>query len=280
MQEVVLHIGVHKTGTSFLQSFFCDNAEFLAERGVVYQPGKASWNSHNPLVAALPNKPNILREYIDRQFEQFPDKRVLISSEFFCNHQFSMDSLMESLAPFNVSAIAYLRHPCDIVLSAFDEIVRSDLHHWSTPINEPPFAFDPSQFAAIKPWLRAQVPLTIAPYDQKQWMSGNLACDMLAMLHVPTKGFQFHNKRENASLPYPATELLRLANAAGISGDDRKAFISYLRTLKFSDWDYPLTNEVKEHFFSKTRRVLDEHFRPALRAGFDEEYLFEPRPVS
>lgn len=91
-QGVLLHVGVHKTGTTAIQAALADAREPLAEHGVRY-PGKLQ-AQHRAALAVL-GRPwgwnarggGVLdREHFDRLAKRTAQAsgRVVISSEFFC----------------------------------------------------------------------------------------------------------------------------------------------------------------------------------------------------
>jgi hypothetical protein len=96
---------------------------------------------------------------------------------------------LSCLKGHDVRIIAYIRHPCDIVISAFNEVVRHYDVHWMRPLNERPFAYDPSQIDILQRWLT--VPnLMLAPYDRTQWVGGSIFSDFLAMIGVDGRRFR------------------------------------------------------------------------------------------
>jgi hypothetical protein len=48
MTKVILHIGVHKTGTSFIQRRLARNRSWLCERGISYCPGDEDAAHYHP----------------------------------------------------------------------------------------------------------------------------------------------------------------------------------------------------------------------------------------
>lgn len=48
-KTIYLHVGTHKTGTTFLQNFLSKNYEALKEQGFDYLISNCIWNAHHPL---------------------------------------------------------------------------------------------------------------------------------------------------------------------------------------------------------------------------------------
>ncbi|MER8753580.1 hypothetical protein NKH57_31050 [Mesorhizobium sp. M1050] len=276
--RVILHIGVHKTGTSALQSFLHRNAALLSDRGVFYKPTSTAWPNHNPLAAAfLRDSEDYGPDRLAKTLEEAGERTLLISSEMLCDHNIDLDLFLSLLEGHDVRTIAYIRHPSDIIISAFNEVVRHYDRHWTRPLNERPFAYDPSQIDILRRWLK--VPnLTLAPYDHAQWVGGSIFSDFLAMIGVADDGFDYSQTGGNESLPYPLVEALRLVNTANPSADQHRALVETLLTIKSEPGEYPLTRENVTICINQMRQTLP-HYRQHLRPGFQEAFLLEPRPA-
>lgn len=276
--KVILHIGVHKTGTSALQSFLLRNAALLSDRGVSYKPTSTDWPNHNPLAAAfMPNSPDFGPDRLAKTLEEAGERTLLISSEMLCEPTVDIELFLSCLKGHDVRTIAYIRHPSDIVISAFNEVVRHYDQYWTRPLNERPFAYDPSQIDILRRWLK--VPnLILAPYDRAQWVGGSLFADFLAMIGVSGDGFDHSQAGGNESLPYPLVEALRLVNSANPSADQHRAVVEILRTLRGEPGEYPLTPKNVKICIERMREALPS-YRPHFRSGFQEAFLLEPRPA-
>ncbi|WP_296742905.1 hypothetical protein [Mesorhizobium sp.] len=274
--KIILHIGVHKTGTSALQAFLHRNAALLLEHGVFYKPTTSDWPNHNPLVAAfLPESVDDGLERLARTIEAADNNTLLISSEMLCGHSVDLERFLFGLEGHDLRVFAYIRHPADIVVSAFNELVRHRVSHWTRPLNEEPFAYDPSQMDVLRRWLK--VPnITLAPYDRPQWAGGSIFNDFLGMIGVPCDGFDFSQTGGNESLPYPLIEALRNVNVASPSADQHRMLVELFRTIQCEPGEYPLTQRNVAKCVERMRLVLPI-YRPHFRAGFDERYLLEPR---
>jgi len=276
--KVILHIGVHKTGTSALQSFLHRNASLLSDRGVFYKPTSTEWPNHNPLAAAfMPDSVDDGPSRLSLALEEAGDRTLLISSEMLCDHNVDLGRFLSCLKGHDLRVVAYIRHPCDIVVSAFNEVVRHYERHWTRPLNERPFAYDPSQIDVLRPWLT--VPnLTLAPYDRAQWVGGSIFSDFLDMIGVSSDGFDYSQVRGNESLPYPLAEALRFVNIANPTADQHRVLVEHLRAIKSETAKYPLTRENVKMCIKRMRKALPS-YRPHFRSGFQEAFLLELRPA-
>lgn len=273
---IIVHIGVHKTGTSALQSFLHRNAALLSQHGFCYKPTIPDWPNHNPLAMAfMPDTEDSGPHRLAKTLEEAGDRTLLISSEMFCEPSVDIDLFLSCIKDHDVRVIAYIRHPSDIVVSAFNEVVRHYDRHWTRPLNEQPFAYDPSQMDLLKRWLK--VPnLTLAPYDRAQWADGSIFSDFLSMIGLSGDGFDYSQADGNESLPYPLVEALRLVNTAHPSADQHRAAVELLRTINSEPGEYPLTPKNVKMCIRQMRQALPS-YRPHFRPGFQEGFLLEPR---
>ncbi|TPK76369.1 hypothetical protein FJ930_03590 [Mesorhizobium sp. B2-4-15] len=275
--RIILHIGVHKTGTTALQSFLHRNAALLADRGIFYKPTSSAWPNHNPLAAAfMPDAEDNGPDRLAKTLDEAGERTLLISSEMLCEPSVDIDLFLSCLKGYDVRIIAYIRHPCDIVISAFNEVVRHYNARWTRPLNERPFAYDPSQIDVLRRWLKVSN-LTLAPYDSAQWVGGSIFSDFLAMIGIAGDGFDYSQTDGNESLPYPLVEALRLVNTANPSAEQHCALVETLRTIKSEAGEYPLTQTNVKLFLAQMHQALPI-YRPHFRPGFQEDFLLQARP--
>ncbi len=278
--RIVIHIGVHKTGTTAIQTLLSRNTEILNEFGFYYAPTLPDvWPNHHPLVNAFKRSAplGIGEELLANLLMRADGRTVLISSEMLCETDIDIERLMTSLRGHDVEVIGYIRHPCDILCAAYDEVVRHFDHHWTQPINEPPLAYDPGQVHGLNGWLnRGDIKLSLSPYDPKQWPEGSLYLDFLALLNLPIAGFDIELGRVNESLPRGSAEKLRAFNATNPTLEQHTAMVEDLRRRGSQSAGYPLTDATVKLCLQRMEDVLPRlrtHFRP----GFCEDFLLAGR---
>ena len=128
MRDLYLHIGLHKTGTSYLQKLFLENRDLLLAAGLGLGPHQdPDTGSHHPIIAALE------REGADRVFADAagcPGDRLLISSEELCVQLEDPARAREIHAAaarhFTPKIVIFLRRQDFLKESVFSQIVR----HW------------------------------------------------------------------------------------------------------------------------------------------------------
>ncbi|GAB2984802.1 hypothetical protein [Nocardioides montaniterrae] len=237
MTDVVIHIGMGKTGTSSLQEWFGRNRPVLADHGVLYPttPGRfrhvklglmttpvdelnemPAWrrmNRDDPERYQAEMRAATISEIRDAALP-----RVLLSNE---GHFGSSEAAIAELGGFlgsfasSVRVVVYLRRQDDHLLSRYQQLVKvgsterlasrvdvdlSDLYDYA---------------ARLTTWQRVLAPdaLVVRPFEREQLAGGSLQQDFL-----DTAGIDLREDalapvpRTNESLDAEAVELLRLLN--------------------------------------------------------------------
>lgn len=139
MRPLYLHVGLHKTGTSYLQRLLYRNRERLAAAGLGLAPFLDPLDgSHHPVIAALDAEGPV--PVFDRVAEA-PGERVLLSSEELSSRLLDPDfagALQAAAARhFEPHVLLFLRRQDHLKESAFAEIVKDwyagdirDDHHY------------------------------------------------------------------------------------------------------------------------------------------------------
>ncbi len=283
MQDVVIHIGPHKTGTSALQSAFFRNAERLAERGLLYRPMGKVWNNHHVLAVQFSStggSPEAGRAFIERLLEDAyrGNQRVLISSEMLCESHVDVASFLSAFGPAAIRTVGYVRNPCDLMVSAYNQVVRDPKSRRVQPIEASPPPYDVSMANILRIWMD-DGRLTLCPYDAAQWAGGTILSDFLTMLGVDATGLDPDESpdspptAENRSLPYLFVEAVRHLNAAGIDEDSRQKVIDILYGASAdADKSYVLDRAMCDTCIEAMRAQLPA-YEPFLRDGFQTDYL-------
>jgi hypothetical protein len=126
MRDLYLHIGLHKTGTSYLQKLFLENRDLLLEAGLGLAPYQdPHTGTHHPIAAA------IARDGAERVFAEVarsPGDRVLVSAEELCI-QFEDPARAEAIRAaaarhFTPKIVIFLRRQDFLKESVYAQIVR------------------------------------------------------------------------------------------------------------------------------------------------------------
>ncbi|MCR5859746.1 hypothetical protein [Mesorhizobium sp. J428] len=277
--KLIVHVGPHKTATSALQAFLNRNHAALREKGVWYRGWQGTTN-HTPLATMFlhrnPAAGGLMRGYVEDAAASSCEVCV-VSTEVLAKGDFDPKPLLAAIDGYRATFVAYLRAPDERMISAFDQVVRNKSR--TGPIGELE-NFDPTYRQNLLKWAKAEGhEFVLAPYDRAQWTGGNIFEDFLSMFGIGRDGLELEldESEENRSLRPALTEVLRVANAVGLSGETRRAFIAGLYKLQASrpNWyrgDDLLTQSQSAEIRHLLWNNLDQ-WRPYFRPGFDPAYL-------
>lgn len=136
MKTVFLHIGMHKTGTSAIQSFLSGNEAVLSRAGVLYPKSLRSTINHDLLAwsavrrygeSRYPSLPlaKVIAELLS-ELECSSASTVVLSSEFFWPATIEeIQKLREAFSAFGVSVVIYVRNFKEFLVSGYAQGVKS-----------------------------------------------------------------------------------------------------------------------------------------------------------
>jgi hypothetical protein len=135
IQNLYLHIGMGKTGTSALQDFFTLNRSALQKYGIMYPHQQEAPAQHRLAQSLLTHKhhiwwyPKDLRPYREEWksvLGSLNSETVLISSELFSGCQLSHIHRIRNLFPEStIKVIVYLRRQDTMFESAYNQAVKA-----------------------------------------------------------------------------------------------------------------------------------------------------------
>jgi hypothetical protein len=284
--RTILHIGLHKTGTTSLQAFLHKNAAVLAKHGVLYRTPAPDRPDHHWLLGWLSTAESRKGAiaYLQALSEEAKSyESVLISSEMMCDPKFDVAPILE-MVPRPITAIAYLRCPEDRLVSSYNHQVRNSHFRRVAPISKAVVRAckTPAYAKALARWMSAvEVQLILAPYDPPQWKGGTLFTDFLAVLGIDDPSdFDHAIGKLNDAWPESVIEILRLVNRLPISEEQHARLVGDLESFwranpeRFLRFDL-LTEEERKALRANVTAALPM-LRPYYRDGFDERFLIEP----
>ena len=188
-RAVVIHGGMHKTGSSALQNLLATRRDHLAAAGWLYPLAglvsqEATGHRHRLLMTELRKDVGtptwqLLRDEIDA----WPG-RVLISHENFFSPQIKPEAVLAELPGREVFMVVYVRHPVDYVESCYREWVR----RWKFTGSLADHYAKRRGYLALDTladqWRAAIGPqrLVFRAYDKQAFVGGSVASDFLALL--------------------------------------------------------------------------------------------------
>ncbi|MEG6509456.1 hypothetical protein V6C03_10790 [Methyloligella sp. 2.7D] len=222
-KQLYLHIGLGKTGTTSLQTFFWANRKPLAKYGILYPTTGAVAGAHHLL---SPHIPPFLKDVWDfvptskwaPELAQAANMPVLLSSELTSSAKPDVVARFgEELLPyFDTKVIIYLRRQDHLIVAGYSQQIKAGTQKMDIG---GAFARLFGQFdfkARLMPWIEAfgAENLILRPYERRQLIGGDIRKDFLSgILGIDDlSGFQTSTTNENPRFAYPALEYKRMIN--------------------------------------------------------------------
>ncbi|MEY4564044.1 MAG: hypothetical protein RLZZ618_3321 [Pseudomonadota bacterium] len=191
-RAVLVHGGLHKTGSSAIQNTLAEHPAALAKAGWLYphsgRVAKAdTGRRHRQLMTELRRpKGNPCWHQLRDEIRAWPG-RVLISHENFFSPQIAPAALREQLPGRDVYVLAYVRHPVDYVESCYREWIR----RWKYA--EPLQAFHRERLDYLDVAAQQNAwescfgagHVLLRPYDRSHFKGGSVLTDFLNLLGLP-----------------------------------------------------------------------------------------------
>ena len=238
---LTIHIGPHKTGTTYIQKCLVNNREKLLDAGVFYpEIGQEFLYGHHNIVKSIVHKED---SSIDRLIESVPIgiKHVLLSSENFDNVSVdSIEYMASRFYGFNVRVIYYKRDAEPLLFSNWQENIKhGGVSSWSEYIIS--HLTYPYRSMIINPNLVLDKyagvfgveSIQIIDYEKIMQQGKDIAVALLKQINADV-GIDLPTKDVNKSMRAAATEILRALNQIFANENKLKAFNvrqAFFRTL-------------------------------------------------
>jgi hypothetical protein len=217
--RLCLHIGPHKTGTTYIQNELFDNAKTLRDAGVNYvQTGINIQFGQHALVEELQKRKTLdLWRSALKEMRKFPVN--IISSENFDRlSEEEVRELARKLEAFEVQVVYVVRRSDDLLISNWQESVKFGLHKtWSEdllPQINRPFSSKVINHSKVLDIYEKNFPgaIKILDFDALDGAGIDLVTALFGVIGQAVP-FKIRSHRVNASLPMSLVELLRVLNA-------------------------------------------------------------------
>lgn len=238
-KQVIIHIGVGKTGTTSIQAMCANGRDELSRRGVLYPNLDSRFDAQHILAPTIKSDEKAAVKLFKKTIDSFLSSdftMLLISTEQFC---FSSQELIESFGKLcsNLSTkiIFYARRQDDLAFSAFLQ--------WVSQGN--PLAGGFWQFLDFT-WTAWNLLSRLAPWDYA-FGRENICCrifrkdmdsclDFLGVLGLEPAGLAHAEGkivRENQSIIHEMVPLIQLCDRLGIGKkpEHRSEFIDEVKRL-------------------------------------------------
>lgn len=252
-KKLILHIGIHKTGTTAIQQFLLTNRVLLEAQGIFYPQLKCEWNNHNPLAWHLmdpryepPNARYYKRHGSKEQWKTLFDavlknasNTVLLSGEDFSwvRDPARLAALCKN---FDTQVIVYLRRQDQLLQSVYNEDVKN--HAWMCSQTLDQFFRNHRLNDLIhydlflSRWASAfgKENLSVGVYDKTRLGRGIISDFADRAGIVVDASFDVQNVNENPSLSPFDLELKRILNGIGISVPENEVLLEAIKTSRKS----------------------------------------------
>lgn len=245
----ILHIGLHKTGSTFLQNFCALNRIRLQELGVVYPGAATQWHAHHPLVWSMGvNHPRHIPEngdtafYVRQIIEEFDEissrcHTLLLSSEDFeFMNPRNMDVIKKLFTRFDIKILAYLRPQSSYLESEYAQHVRMDETRFTGSIKDFYMRFDFMQrynyLNLLQPYADrfGREAIIVRPFERAQFEGGDLLQDFCSAIGITLDDTlkKPSDKDSNISISGDALRALRAMNKLNLTVKERDSVIGIL----------------------------------------------------
>lgn len=268
-KTLYLHIGMGKTGTTALQSFFWTNRELLAKNGILYPYLGMIEGAHHLL---SPYHPSFLKEdcnFVDvdvwgPMLLNAVQPNILISSELMVwASEESVIQFCEKLKQlFQVKIVIYLRRQDNIIMASYNQVIKDGSQRENLNDSELEKLFLQFNYEQkLKPWRTAlgKENIIVRPYEKGQFYEGDIIKDFMHyVLGLEfTNQYSVEKENQNPRLSTSAMEFKRLLNNLIFNTKDSDRFIRVLL-----DYSREEDSSSTEAFSSKS--ILPSHKRLEL----------------
>jgi hypothetical protein len=273
VDQVWLHIGMPKAGSSSLQQHLSDNREALAEQGLAYLSPERRTSANELAIAINRDRPGLaeMAAELNAEVESRPEKLAMISSEMFYGMAPGvLLDLLPALRDRPLHVLAYLRRQDRYIEAKF--LQKSKNGRFQGTVDDYIARFGGSGsdiWAALAPWdeLGGQIRLVPRVLERARLEGGDVVADAFAQMGLPAPQDRAESPA-NVSPGLHRVQLLQAAAGAGVdnlrrlqrrlaarypqqpeergpvmSQDQRRAFLSgyaegneALRARYFPDW--------------------------------------------
>lgn len=216
MKKIYLHIGPHKTGSTYIQKTLFDACDVLESKGVHYPKHLIGpqWGHHKLVEAIKHNDELAIKEMLN----QLPECSFISSENFENLTQENIDYFFSFLADFNVNLIFVKRSFSELIVSNWQESIKhgSDTP-WSSFVLEhilkPYSSIILNQSGTISKWKAHCNSIDVIDYDTLK-EEGIDIVDYILESIFKIKSINVSTGRSvNASMNYSDIELIRILNS-------------------------------------------------------------------
>lgn len=284
VDEVWLHIGSAKSGTSSLQKYFDTRRAALSDQGLAYitAPKRATINELVFAYNKPKDDPTELARALNAQIEARPERIGMLSSEMLFGFKPEVVyQLLPALRDRPLHVLAYLRRQDHYIEAVYLQKSKNFRFLGSIDAYIEKFKGSGSDYAEVLAGWRQDGHARLVPrvMERAKLLGGSVVTDALAQIGLPTEGVE-EDPDNNVSPGYHRVQLLQAAAMAELANPRKLQ-----RRLAA---DYPQSPEDRTPVLNKARRrawldnfkssneELRQAYFPDLPSLFDESDLDGP----
>jgi len=225
VDEVWLHIGTPKSGTSSLQKHLNAHRNSLSDQGLAYlsPEGKSAYNDLAIAIKrARPELPDLVRD-LNHQIATRPEKRALISSEMLYGvAPETITGLLPAIAERPLNVLVYVRRQDKYIEAMFLQKAKNGRFHGSIADYIEKFSGSGSDFhEMLTPW-QEDLGATLVPrvLERDKLVGGDVVTDAFAQMGLAAPDAQASDD-VNVSPGLARVQLLQAAAAADLANPRR-----------------------------------------------------------
>lgn len=188
-KKIIIHCGIHKTGSSYLQRMLRDSTAVLEQGGVFYpiHPLPYIQRTGNHSAIAMEYQPGMgIEEYFEKSISlESACETLLLSGEEFARYlprNDFMGGLLRAIGNAQLQFVFYLRRHDHLRESVYAQSVKNSL---VGDINCTAFQFD--FFETLRPFIDAvgKQNIVVRPYNSEFWPDGGIGADFCEAIGRP-----------------------------------------------------------------------------------------------
>jgi hypothetical protein len=280
--KILIHAGIHRTGTSSLQRFLHQNREILARHNITY-PGTEI--HHQKTAWALKRNPSDYK-VINQLLENHGDSKLcVLSGEDFCIHT-DLSWLAELASKHDVHALFYLRRQDHWVMSWYNQHIKWPFDRAKSRMSKDEFLASIDDFywldfhTMLLRWstLIGKDKLSVAVIEPGQ--VEDVTSDFVQRAGLPSAELMPIERRDNDSLPVHVLEVARQLGLFELPPKARIRVISAL-TRGLSDKACPERTILSPEERTKILLKFEHSNRNVAKEFLSRDILFhEPPPAA
>lgn len=288
--RLIIHGGIHRTGTTTLQRFFSGSRDQLLQQGFLYpfdatNHQRLAWD----ILAGRLSGPEMLRQ-LQKAGEGVEATAILLSGEDFCIHK-DLRWLTPIRRHFDVEAHFYLRRQDNWLMSWYNQHIKWPFEKRKSRLNSDEFLQTIEDYYWLNYyWLAANWSEALGKnsvhlhvFEEKT----DVVADFCGRLGLRPDGGSAPPKSENASLPPQLLEFVRHFDLHSLAPGERTRFLSGLRRA-WQDKKLPpsnvyspaVRNLILSRFAESNRRTAIEYLSKANGQLFSAESVPPDEPYS